>query len=244
MDFRVVSGVLAVLCVVLAVVIVSASAPAVPVSSANISVYYLYPLRCVDCDLNKLGQCDYCTSYYDERTLGLVSDEVGVPLEFRVSDAVNTPGVFVSYKNKATLGDARTRYNIAGTLCRFAGVNKSCVYYGAQSKRVSECVAGFGLGKGALVYHTGGSGCVKCEKTDKVVSGLESLSYDDNTPYLVKWADRSKASGAKIVSDCFQSYDNPSYAPQLLCAATGRDLTGDFTLGQARDFADKCIEAA
>ncbi len=194
--------------------------------------------------MNRPGQCDYCTSYYDVRTLGLVSDEVGVPLEFRVSDAVTTPGVFVSYNGKATLGDARTRYNIAGTLCRFAGVNRSCEYFVGQSRRVSECVKGYGVGDKSLVYHTGGGGCVMCEKTDKVVAELEGLSFDDDTPYLVAWADRSKASGAKIITDCFQSYDSASYAPQLLCPASGRDLTGGFTLGQARDFADNCIEAS
>jgi hypothetical protein len=250
MDFKLVSGVLGLLCLVLAAYALLGGGVRTETVVAqcplqgNLSAYYLYPLRCVNCDLNAPGQCDYCTGYYDERTIGLVGADVGVPLQFKLSDAVNVPGVFVVSGGKATLGDGRTRYNIAQTLCQFAGVKESCDYFHGQRDRMLACVAGYNLAPGTVVYHTGGKDCTACSKADSIVAELKGLQYNDTVGYGVFVADRSKPQGAKIVSDCMQFFDAKTYVPQLLCPATGRDLGGDFTLSQAREFADRCIESS
>jgi hypothetical protein len=248
MDYKVVSGALALVCVALAAfAFLGGGAGKVCVNSTiypsdDLRVYYLYPLRCVNCDLNKPGQCDYCNSYYDARVMDMVSQEVGAPVQFFVSDVVSRPNVFIASKEKVTLGDARTRFNIANTLCSFAGIKKSCDLYGSEMGKMKKCMVAAGLSDKTLTYQTKGSGCATCVKTDELVQQLRTLDYNDTTKYSVQVIDRS-GDGKKIMSDCLQAFDDDAYAPQLICPANGKDLTGDFTLGQAREFADKCMEA-
>ncbi|MBD3387942.1 MAG: hypothetical protein GF414_03270 [Candidatus Altiarchaeales archaeon] len=249
MDYRFAAGVLGVICLILAGFIVFGGTVHTEVVEFNntvypvedLTVYYLYPLRCVDCDLHVQGECDYCTSYYDIRLMDLISQEVGTPVQFKVSDAVSKPAVMVMYEDKATLGDARTRYNIAHTICLLSGLEKSCQLFESELERVGSCVEGYGLGEDSIVYHTSSGNCPICESTDKVVDELEGLEYDDGVVYDVYTADH--AVNKEILTDCLQAFDRTEYAPQLLCPATGKDLTGDFTLSEAREFADKCIEA-
>jgi hypothetical protein len=248
MDFKLVSGVLGVLCIVLAALAVMGGGGVKTVYVNNtvypvsdLSVQYLYPLRCVNCDLNVPGQCDYCNSYYDERTMDLISQDMGVPVKFFISDAILRPGLLVSYKDKVTLGDGRTRFNIASTLCDFAKAKASCDFFNGYLSRSIECVKGFGVAADTMVYQTASKSCPLCSKTDAVVEGLRGQDYSDGVKYKVFTADRSGLS-AGIISNCMQAFDGDNYAPQLICPKTGKDLTGDFTLSQAREFADKCIE--
>ncbi|MBU0762268.1 MAG: hypothetical protein KKD39_04530 [Candidatus Altiarchaeota archaeon] len=241
---------LSVLCVILVALIFSgATSTTVYINRTvypveGLQVFYLYPLRCVNCDLNKPGQCDFCTSYYDVRLMDLVSQEVGAPVKFVVSDVVQRPNVLVVNDDKMTLGDAKTRYNIANTLCRFAGVEKSCALFNGELARIESCVEGLGVEPGTVVYHTSSGNCPVCRKMDSIVSELKGLEYQDGTYYNVKSADHQNKDDIKIVTDCMNSFDNIDYAPQLLCPINGMDLTGEFTLGQAREFADKCIQSA
>jgi len=251
MDYRVVSGVLAVVCLFLAAYVFVVGGPVKSVvvnntvasPSGDFGAYYLYPLRCVNCNLNEPGQCDYCNSFYDERVMDLVSQDVGVPVQFYISDAVKWPGILVMSKGRVTLGDARKRINIAQTLCDFAGVKKSCEYFAGQMNGVRECVKSFGIDEKTLVYHTNtGKDCPACAKTGSVVEELKALNYDDNTKYAVFTADRAVSEKGKIITQCLGSYDNNPTVPQLICPGTYRDLTGEFTLSQAQEFADKCVE--
>jgi hypothetical protein len=250
MDYKLVSVGLAVLCLVLAsLILAGGTEKTIYVNNTmypkeDLRVLYLYPLRCVDCDLNKPGQCDYCTSYYDVRLMDMLSQEVGVPVEFHVSDTVHRPSVLVAYDGKVTLGDARTRYNIANTLCRFAGVEKSCTLFKAELERVTNCVGDYGIEPGTVVYHTSSRQCPVCAGTDKAANELIGLEYDDSVKYRVYSIDHADSQEKKILSDCFRAFDDIDYVPQLLCPVTGKDLTGEFTLSQAREFADQCLEAA
>ncbi|MFH1055621.1 MAG: hypothetical protein V1744_05970 [Candidatus Altiarchaeota archaeon] len=249
MDFKAVSWGLGVLCVVLAAyALLGGATRTVYVNNTvypkdNLTVYYLYPLRCIDCDLNKQGQCDYCTSYYRSEMMELLSQDLGVPVSFHISDVVSKPNALIVYNEKITLSDGRSRYNIANTLCRFAGVKKSCELFDGELKRVKECVSRYGVDEDTLVYHTNSKDCAVCSKTDEIVGKLIGLEYNDTMKYTAKMFDHSDPQGKKIFSDCLQSFDNTDYVPQLLCTGSGRDLTGEFTLKQATDFADLCIES-
>jgi hypothetical protein len=250
MDYKLVSAGLAILSIVLASLILAGGTErVVEVNNTvypqeGLRVYYMYPLRCVDCDLNKPGQCDYCTSYYDARLMDLLSQEVGVPVEFHVSDTVHRPSVLVVYDGKITLGDARTRYNIANTLCSFAKIEKSCTLFTGELERVEECVAAYGVEPGTVVYHTSSRQCPVCIGTDKSIKKLEGLEYEEGVGYSVHVVDHADEQALKILSDCFRAFDDVDYVPQLLCPVTGKDLTGEFTLSQASEFADNCIKAA
>jgi hypothetical protein len=250
MDFKVVSAVLAVLCLVLGALALSGGGVrTVYVNSSaeapeDLAVSYLYPLRCVNCDLNKPGECDYCNSYYDERVMDTLGEAVGVPIRFFVSDSVSRPGVLVAYKGKMTLGDGRTKYNLAHTLCQFAGVKVSCDLFQGESVKVKACMDKYGVPSGSVLYQTGGKDCPACQKTTGVVEELRASSYNESSSYVVRTVDRSDASQKRLVSECMQSFDSAEYVPQLLCPASGSDLTGQFTLSQAQQFADRCVESA
>ncbi len=209
----------------------------------GLRVVYLYPARCAECDLAVPGQCSYCNSYYDLRLMDLLSQEVGVPVEFAVSDIVSKPNVFVVDDGRATLGDARTRWNIANTLCRFAGVEKSCQLFNEELDRVRNCIADYGVDENQLIYHTSSRNCPVCTRTDGIIEDLVDLEYNDTLMYSVYTVDHADPGERKMITECMQAFDYVDYAPQLLCPASGRDLTGDFTLGRAREFADQCIEA-
>jgi len=254
MDYKLVTAALAVLCLILAAYIIVAPKAGVGGQSTvyvnntvypkdDLRVYYLYPLRCVECDLTKPGQCDYCTSYYDVRLMDMISQEVGVPVEFKVSDVVSKPAVFVVTKDKSTLGDARTRFNIDNTVCGLAGVKAACDAFKANLDAMRACVTRAGLPVNGLVYQTSSQDCPVCKNVDGIASQLGALSYNDTVEYSVKIVDRADDSQRKLISDCFGAFDKQDYAPQLLCPATGKDLTGEFTLSQAQAFADRCIEA-
>jgi hypothetical protein len=248
MEYKHVSAALAVLCLVLAGLIASgAVSREVYVNKTvypqdDLRVYYLYPLRCIDCDLNKPGQCDFCNSYYDERMMDTLSQSVGVPVKYYVSDAVNRPNVFVASKDKVILGDGRGRFNIAHTLCSFAKVEPSCELFSQELVRVGSCVAGYGLGKGDVVYHTNSKNCAECQKTEPIVAELKGLDFE-GAKINVRSVDSTDAAQMKLMQECLQGFDNTDYAPQLLCPKTGKDLTGVFTLSQARDFAEECLRA-
>jgi hypothetical protein len=70
------------------------------------------------------------------------------------------------------------------------------------------------------------------------------LDYNETVKYGVRYVDHASREEMKLINDCFVSFSNIDYVPQVLCPVNGRDLTGEFTLGQLRDFADECIEAA
>jgi hypothetical protein len=248
MDYKLVSGVLVVLCVALAAYAIIGAGGAKTVCQNNtvyptddLRVYYLYPLRCVNCNLNVPGQCDFCNSYYDERMMDLVSQDVGVPVKYYVSDVVERPNVFVASNEKVTLGDARNRLNIAQTLCRFAKVAKSCKLFNSEMSKVASCLKDYNLMAGEVVYHTSATGCTMCAKTDAVVGDLLDQDYNDTMKYSVYKAESTAQSG-QIMTKCLQMLDSGGSLPQLICPDANKDLTGEFTLSQARDFADRCIE--
>ncbi|MFH1403709.1 MAG: hypothetical protein ABIH11_05510 [Candidatus Altiarchaeota archaeon] len=210
---------------------------------SDLQVFYLYPARCVDCDLNVPGQCDYCNSYYDERVMGLLSGELGVPVRFFVTDIVVRPNVFVASGDKAGLGDGRTKYNIANTVCELAGSEKSCELHESEVKRVKDCVARYGLADDTIVYHYTKSGCNSCARTTPVVQELLGLEYNETLKYTVHYVDHGDKEEMKLINECFMSFNYIDYVPQALCPANGKDLTGEFSLGMIRDFTDACIEA-
>ncbi|MFH0863143.1 MAG: hypothetical protein V1875_08970 [Candidatus Altiarchaeota archaeon] len=249
MDYKLVSAALGILCIALAAYVLSgAGVNTVYVNNTvypreNLSVSYIYPSRCVDCDLNKPGECDYCTSYYDDRMMDILSQDVGAPVRFYVSEVVEKPNVIVEYRQRMTLGDGRSKYNIAHQLCDVAGLAASCSLFDGEMQRIRACVSRYGVGVNTVVYHRSSKDCTLCTKMDAVVDELKNANFDENTKYKVFVVDESSPEEKKLLSECMQGFDNSDYAPQLLCPANGEDLTGEFTLGKATAFADRCMEA-
>jgi len=250
MDFRdVVIGVLVLIVFFLgffAWTLLSGGRPAVVGPEASgLRVYYLYPSRCVNCDLRVPGQCDFCTSYYDDRVMGTLGADLGVSFDFVISDVVDKPNVFIVRDGKATLVDAKSKYGIAAGLCSFTGVGKACAAFRDEVNRTRECVKKYGVAEDALVYHYSRSECIFCEKTTPVVDSLVGeVSYNESVPYVVRKADDKNAEDKKFLSDCFGSFVNLDFVPQVICPKTGESITGAVEkLSTLREFADKCIEA-
>ena len=248
MDYRFVSAFLMV-CVLALVFYVVSAVPAVETVVVDSIVYpvdglavtYLYPIRCVDCDLNVAGQCDFCNSYYDIRSMDVLSHDVGVPLSHAVSDVVDKPALFLVSEGKSTLGDARSKVTIANNLCRFAKVQKSCDLFTKELENLGLCVGGYGIGENTLIYHTSSGKCNVCGKTDPIADELAKLDFNDTVKYSVYTVDHNSADGKQLISECLGAFNNINYAPQLLCPNNGADLTGQFTLSEAREFADVCM---
>ncbi|MFC2162735.1 hypothetical protein ACFLRF_03565, partial [Candidatus Altiarchaeota archaeon] len=81
-----------------------------------------------------------------------------------------------------------------------------------------------------------------CKRTNQIVGQLLELEYDDGVEYKVTSVDHSSKQEMKLINECFTVFSNIDYVPQVLCPANGKDLTGEFSLGQLRNFADQCIE--
>jgi hypothetical protein len=249
MDFRVLSAVLGFLCLILVYFAFSGGGGLTETvfvnrtvyPEAGLEVFYLFPGRCVDCDLTIPGQCDFCNSYYDDRVMDLLSNELGVPLQFRVSEYINRPGLLVVTSEKMDVGDAGSRHNMAKMLCDFAKVEESCDFHQGFVDDVRSCSEKYGVVDG-LIYHTSSIGCSGCLRTDEVVGELVKLYYNDSLMYDAVTFDR-QGEGKNYIAECLPVFDNNAFAPQLVCTKTARDLTGIFTLGEATDFADECIEA-
>jgi len=249
MDYKLVSGVLGVVCLLLAsyvVVVGSGAGKTVYVNNTvypkqGLSVYYLYPLRCVSCDLNTQGACDYCTSYYGAQMMDSLSQSVGVPINYVVSDVVARPNIVMVNGEKLTLADGRSKYNIAHALCGFAGVKESCSLFSSEIDRVKSCVKKYGIDASTVVYTSSSKECPLCSKENDIVAQLFTLEFSDGVEYKVKSVDYTNSQERQLVSDCMQAFDNLEYVPQLLCPANGKQLTGEFTLSAARDFADECM---
>ncbi len=206
----------------------------------GLDVFYLYPLRCVNCDLMIEGQCDYCTSYYDERVMDLLSQQVGVPVDLKISDVVNKPSVFIVKNEKATLADARNRYTIANSLCKFANVESSCKMLESELERAVTCLEKRGIEKDSIIYHKSSVQCGECSKTDPMIDEMKKMEAQDGENYKVAILDQADPEDKKTLADCMDVYNNIQYVPQLICPTSGKDITGSFTLSKATDFADDC----
>jgi len=206
-------------------------------------VYYLYPKRCVSCDLTKPGQCDYCNSYYDERVVGTVGADLGLSMEYLVSDAVESPNVMIINGGAANLADAKGKYILAKGLCVNLG-GKSCEAFSGEISRTKSCIAKYNISEDTLVYHYRRGECIYCDKTTPYIDSLAAeVSYNDTYHYKVLKIDDKSPSERRILDDCFSTYVNLDYVPQVICPKTGESITGAIEkLSAARAFADKCIE--
>ncbi|MCX6695181.1 MAG: hypothetical protein NTU61_02645 [Candidatus Altiarchaeota archaeon] len=213
-------------------------------NASGVQVFYLFPQRCVSCDLRTPGECDFCTSYYDDRVMGVIGQELGVELKFVVSDAVDQPNVFVVNGWRAGLIDAKSKYVIADGLCKFANVSKSCDALKSEVNRTRECVKRYSLTEDTLVYHYSTSGCIHCARTTPLFDDLLSESYNETYGYKVRKADDNNTGDRKMLDECFGSFMNLDYVPQVVCPRNGDSITGGIEkLSTLREFADKCIEA-
>jgi hypothetical protein len=245
MDYRVSTGFLAVLCVLFGALLLSGSqsqSVQESVDASGLDVFYLYPMRCVECDLHQPGQCDFCTSYYDERVMELIGGEVGVHLRFVFSDVVERPNILVIKDDRMTLGDAKSKHNMANTLCHFGEVQKSCDLFYSEVGKISSCIEGYGIDSGSIIYHTNSERCPSCRATDSVVSELQTLEYIEGIYYPVYRLDRAESGNQNLILECLRFFDNIDYVPQLLCPLNGQSLTGEFGLNEALDFAEDCMQ--
>lgn len=211
-------------------------------TDAGFSVYYLYPDRCVECERNIPETCEACESYYDKDMLALVSGDIGLPVSFVVSDAVSEATVFVVSGQKSFLGVAKSKVAIAQIVCAASENEEACTVFADAVDSVKKCFAGYGINAGTLVYQYADD-CAHCELMKPVIEELESLSFGE-TGYVVHRIDDGDGAETRILTECVGGLLELRYIPNIICPANARSIVGEQKLGDLRDFADDCIEAA
>jgi len=206
------------------------------------AVYYLYPKRCIACEINIPPSCDGCHGFYDEQALSAVSSDLGVPLFFVVSEAVSDASLMIMADGRALLGSAKSKLMISQAVCAATGVKESCGVYSDYLSTVISCFEDFGFDSSALIYHHGG-GCVHCSEMEESVRELMNLSYE-GSPYSVVWLSEDDESEKEVLQECVGSILDLRYIPQVICPANVKTHVGAMDLSQLRDFADECIEAS
>ena len=208
----------------------------------DLSVYYLYPSRCMDCGRNIPPTCDGCNQYYDLDLLSIISGDIGVPISFVLSDAVNDASLFIVYGNEAHLGVAKSKVAITQSICSVSGNENACALFAEHVEVMKNCFDKYGVSADTVVYHHGDS-CPHCIDTKPYIEELAGLSYGD-TPYKVKYLNDDVAAQKRVLTDCVGGIIELRYIPQVICPGNGRTKIGAMDLTQLRDFADECIQAA
>ncbi|MFH1787970.1 MAG: hypothetical protein ABH834_01160 [Candidatus Altiarchaeota archaeon] len=206
---------------------------------SNLSVYYLYPSRCMECERNIPPTCDGCNQFYDLDLLSTISGDIGVPISFVVSDAVSDASLFVVYGNEARLGLAKSKISIAQSICSVSGNENACALFAEHVEVMEKCFGKYGVSADTVIYHYGDS-CAHCEDTLPYVEELSSLSYGD-VPYKVKFLSEDVVEEKRVLTECVGGLLELRYVPQVICPGNGRTSIGAMDLTQLRDFADECI---
>jgi len=211
--------------------------------SAGSRVMYLYPAKCVDCGNRVPPTCGECITFYsDSVVLDAVSADVGVPLELFVSAGVSEPTLLIASNGVVSLGDARTKFSIAGNLCTMLGVEQSCSAFSDRLFSVQKCFESANVSKSTLVYQYSES-CSHCEKVSESLDKLLQLDYYGR-PYQAVSINSANENELSVLRSCAGDIVNTRFVPNVLCPANGRFLNGEVSFSVLRDFADECIEAA
>ncbi len=214
-------------------------------SNPDLMVFYLYPKRCVSCNVkNPPESCMGCERYYDVDVVNSVSEDIGVHLTPYVADMVNEPSVLIAYKSVSALGSAKNKYNIAKSICAVAGVKSACNVSTGLLGGLQSCLAGYNVSEDTVVYYQLSGGCEFCEQTRPYVEELEALNYSDGTPYKVAWFDSKNDTQKAVLEKCVNEFVDLRYVPLVFCPANGFSKTGAMKLSDLRDFADDCFKAA
>ncbi|MBN2013872.1 MAG: hypothetical protein JW778_01705 [Candidatus Altiarchaeota archaeon] len=186
----------------------------------NLTVYYLKPQGCVDCDLSAMNE---------------VSSELRLDIAVVESDSVLRPSLFVVYGDESTLGLANSKLNMLSLLCYFADVKESCELRDEDIRSAVECLSSYNISGDAVVFYTQ-EGCERCSD---MIQWIRQLRDEGYSFYTIDVDDEDER---EIAEQCLNDVlDLHGVVPQFACAAKGRNSIGAFTsIEQMTSFAEDC----
>lgn len=191
----------------------------------NLSVYYLMPPDCGDCDLQMIED---------------ISSELGIKVRAIQTKIVPRPNMLVIYGDRADLGLANSRLNTLSLLCEFADIKRACELRDElrDIESAVECLGRYNLSANTPIFYTDSD----CDHCREMSAWVEQLSGEGYAFYKIDIADEGRT---RIVDECLSSIlDMSGNVPQFACTALGRNHVGAFkSLEDMREFAVNCVSA-
>lgn len=186
----------------------------------RLKVYYMMPLKCVDCDVLMVNE---------------VASEAGLVVEDVVSDSVNRPSILIIYGNASTLASASSRLNILSALCFFASHNRSCELRKLAAQEVVKCLGGYNISEDTVLLYTQ----YECDYCRNLSSWARELRKEG---YKFEEIDLAYKQDKEIADRCLSSViDLRGVVPQIICPANGVNRMGSLnSRDELRSFAESC----
>jgi hypothetical protein len=192
--------------------------------SEALSVYYMMPLGCKECDVEMVR---------------MVSSDVGEKIDIVVSDSVSRPSLLLVSNNRSTLWVAGSRLNILSGLCSFANNRKSCDLRNNSLLESAGCLRAYNISGDSLIFYTQGE-CDFCRNMSSMLSAVRKAGN-----FSVVTLDVDYKSKREIASKCLSEIlDVGGKVPQLACPSNGLSRMGLFSSeDEMRKFAQACRSA-
>lgn len=192
--------------------------------SDSLSVYYMMPLGCKECDVDMVR---------------MVSSDAGVRIDAVVSDSVSRPSLLLISGNRSTLWVARSRLNILSGLCSFADNRKSCGLRNDSLVESADCLRDYNISRDSLIFYTQAE-CDFCRNMSSMLSKVRKAGN-----FSVVTLDVDYKSKRDIASKCLSEIlDVKGNVPQLACPSNGLSRMGLFSSeDELRKFAQACRSA-
>jgi len=200
--------------------------PITQTEKGSLNLLYLIPPNCSTCDF---------------RMIQKISTDLNIKIIPYVTDAVQTPMMFIGIGNKATLALANSRYNVLTAICEFANDENACILKNKAFEKegsVGACLSKYNISARAIIFYHSNS-CIHCKRMMPLVRKLEKEGYN------FTWIETKDEEKMKIVKDCLVNVlDTRGYVPQFACPLTKKLRVGVFgSIDEMRKFADECINA-
>lgn len=193
--------------------------------SENLSIYYLMPLDCEDCDLSMINE---------------ISSELKIEIKSIRTKIVPRPNVLIIFGDRADLGLANSKLNTLSLLCEFANITKACeLRDGLRDIEFAvDCLNGYNVSSDSVIFYTGED----CDHCSEMKPWIRQLGKENYTFYTIDLVDENRT---RIADECLSEIlDLSGDIPQFACPALGRSHMGAFTsIGEMREFAENCRNA-
>lgn len=210
--------------------------------SKNSAVFYMYPERCLDCEKRIPPTCDDCDTYYDDvAVIDAISADLNTTLTPLISETVYMPSLFIVNNGQAYLTTAENKHHMAAALCTLTQNQVACDLTKANIQGAKDCFARYQIPSDALIYYWGVD-CSDCEITGEYVDELLTLDYY-GVPYKIHYIQKGTAAEIAL-TECAITYHELGAVPQVFCPTTLQARKGKMDLGDLRDFAEECADAA
>ncbi len=191
----------------------------------NLSIYYLMPPDCEDCDLSMINE---------------ISSELKLKIKSIRTRIVPRPNILVIFGDKADMGLANSRLNTLSILCEFVNITRACELRDElrDIEFAVDCLNRYNVSSNSVIFYTE-EGCDHCNRMKPWIRQLRKENY---TFYTIDLTDENRT---RIADEClYNILDMKGNIPQFACAALGKNHMGAFTsIEEMREFAENCRNA-